>query len=69
MLRIHNASRNVLHYILKSFSPHSDRDDVMVRVLTEPTNSNTQFSIAVTSNAHAHRLSLCRDTQLPRLPT
>ena len=46
----------------------SDRDDVMVRFWTDPANSNTQFSVAVTSMLTLIAYRFAVDTQLPRLP-
>jgi hypothetical protein len=63
------ASRNVLHYILKVILPL-----VLIVMMswsvfwTEPTNSNTQFSIAVTSMLTLIAYRFAVDTQLPRLP-
>ena len=63
------ASRNVLHYILKVILPL-----VLIVMMswsvfwTEPTNSNTQFNIAVTSMLTLIAYRFAVDTQLPRLP-
>jgi hypothetical protein len=63
------ASRNVQHYILKVILPL-----VLIVMMswsvfwTEPTNSNTQFSIAVTSMLTLIAYRYAVDTQLPRLP-
>ena len=63
------ASRNVLHYILKVILPL-----VLIVMMswsvfwTEPTNSNTQFSIAVTSMLTLIAYRFAVDNQLPRLP-
>jgi Neurotransmitter-gated ion-channel ligand binding domain len=63
------ASRNVLHYILKVILPL-----VLIVMMswsvfwTEPTNSNTQFSIAVTSMLTLIAYRFAVDAQLPRLP-
>ena len=63
------ASRNVQHYILKVILPL-----VLIVMMswsvfwTEPTNSNTQFSIAVTSMLTLIAYRFAVDTQLPRLP-
>jgi neurotransmitter-gated ion-channel len=63
------ASRNVEHYILKVILPL-----VLIVMMswsvfwTEPTNSNTQFSIAVTSMLTLIAYRFAVDTQLPRLP-
>jgi hypothetical protein len=63
------ASRNVRHYILKVILPL-----VLIVMMswsvfwTEPTNSNTQFSIAVTSMLTLIAYRFAVDTQLPRLP-
>ncbi|MGB8804483.1 MAG: hypothetical protein WCC93_06125 [Chthoniobacterales bacterium] len=63
------ASRNVLHYILKVILPL-----VLIVMMswsvfwTDPTNSNTQFSIAVTSMLTLIAYRFAVDNQLPRLP-
>src|SRR6476646_11639931 len=63
------ASRNVQHYILKVILPL-----VLIVMMswsvfwTEPTNSNTQFSIAVTSMLTLIAYRFAVDNQLPRLP-
>ena len=63
------ASRNLQHYILKVILPL-----VLIVMMswsvfwTEPTNSNTQFSIAVTSMLTLIAYRYAVDTQLPRLP-
>jgi hypothetical protein len=63
------ASRNVEHYILKVILPL-----VLIVMMswsvfwTEPTNSNTQFSIAVTSMLTLIAYRFAVDIQLPRLP-
>ncbi|HET9366967.1 MAG TPA: hypothetical protein VFO22_02770 [Candidatus Udaeobacter sp.] len=63
------ASRNVQHYLLKVILPL-----VLIVMMswsvfwTEPTNSNTQFSIAVTSMLTLIAYRFAVDTQLPRLP-
>ena len=63
------ASRNLEHYILKVILPL-----VLIVMMswcvfwTEPTNSNTQFSIAVTSMLTLIAYRFAVDTQLPRLP-
>ena len=63
------ASRNVEHYILKVILPL-----VLIVMMswcvfwTEPTNSNTQFSIAVTSMLTLIAYRFAVDSQLPRLP-
>ena len=63
------ASRNVQYYILKVILPL-----VLIVMMswsvfwTEPTNSNTQFSIAVTSMLTLIAYRFAVDTQLPRLP-
>jgi hypothetical protein len=63
------ASRNVQHYILKVILPL-----VLIVMMswsvfwTEPTNSSTQFSIAVTSMLTLIAYRFAVDTQLPRLP-
>ena len=63
------ASRNVQHYILKVILPL-----VLIVMMswsvfwTEPTNSNTQFSVAVTSMLTLIAYRFAVDTQLPRLP-
>jgi hypothetical protein len=63
------ASRNVQHYVLKVILPL-----VLIVMMswsvfwTEPTNSNTQFSIAVTSMLTLIAYRFAVDTQLPRLP-
>lgn len=63
------ASRNVQHYILKVILPL-----ILIVMMswsvfwTEPTNSNTQFSIAVTSMLTLIAYRFAVDTQLPRLP-
>jgi cadmium resistance protein CadD (predicted permease) len=59
----------VQHYILKVILPF-----VLIVMMswsvfwTEPTNSNTQFSIAVTSMLTLIAYRFAVDTQLPRLP-
>ena len=63
------ALRNVEYYILKVILPL-----VLIVMMswsvfwTEPTNSNTQFSIAVTSMLTLIAYRFAVDTQLPRLP-
>ena len=63
------ASRNVQHYILKVILPL-----ILIVMMswsvfwTDPTNSNTQFSIAVTSMLTLIAYRFAVDTQLPRLP-
>src|SRR4029077_17620460 len=63
------ASRNVQHYILKVILPL-----VLIVMMswcvfwTDPTNSNTQFSIAVTSMLTLIAYRFAVDSQLPRLP-
>src|SRR5947209_9149077 len=63
------ASRNVQHYILKVILPL-----VLIVIMswvvfwTDPTNSNTQFSVAVTSMLTLIAYRFAVDTQLPRLP-
>jgi hypothetical protein len=63
------ASRNVEHYILKVILPL-----VLIVMMswavfwTEPTNSNSQFSIAVTSMLTLIAYRFAVDSQLPRLP-
>ena len=63
------ASRNAQHYILKVILPL-----VLIVIMswvvfwTEPTNSNTQFSVAVTSMLTLIAYRFAVDTQLPRLP-
>ena len=63
------ARRNVEYYILKVILPL-----VLIVMMswsvfwTEPTNSNTQFSIAVTSMLTLIAYRFAMDTQLPRLP-
>ena len=63
------ASRNVWHYILKVILPL-----VLIVMMswsvfwTDPTNSNTQFSIAVTSMLTLIAYRYAVDIQLPRLP-
>jgi len=63
------ASRNVQHYILKVILPL-----VLIVMMswsvfwTEPTNSNTQFSVAVTSMLTLIAYRFAVDSQLPRLP-
>jgi hypothetical protein len=63
------ASRNVEYYILKVILPL-----VLIVMMswsvfwTEPTSSNTQFSIAVTSMLTLIAYRFAVDTQLPRLP-
>ena len=63
------ARRNVSYYILKVILPL-----VLIVMMswsvfwTEPTNSNTQFSIAVTSMLTLIAYRFAVDTQLPRLP-
>jgi len=63
------ASRDVQHYILKVILPL-----VLIVMMswsvfwTDPTNSNTQFSIAVTSMLTLIAYRYAMDIQLPRLP-
>jgi hypothetical protein len=63
------ASRNVQHYILKVILPL-----VLIVMMswsvfwTDPTTSNTQFSIAVTSMLTLIAYRYAVDSQLPRLP-
>jgi hypothetical protein len=63
------ASRNVQHYILKVILPL-----VLIVMMswsvfwTDPTSSNTQFSIAVTSMLTLIAYRYAVDIQLPRLP-
>jgi hypothetical protein len=63
------ASRNVQHYLLKVILPL-----VLIVMMswsvfwTDPTNSNTQFSIAVTSMLTLIAYRFAVDSQLPRLP-
>jgi cadmium resistance protein CadD (predicted permease) len=63
------ASRNVQHYVLKVILPL-----VLIVMMswsvfwTDPTNSNTQFSIAVTSMLTLIAYRFAVDTQLARLP-
>ena len=63
------AARNVQNYILKVIFPL-----VLIVMMswcvfwTDPTNSNTQFSIAVTSMLTLIAYRFTVDTQLPRLP-
>jgi neurotransmitter-gated ion-channel len=63
------ACRNVQHYILKVMLPL-----VLIVMMswcvfwTDPTNSNSQFSIAVTSMLTLIAYRFAVDTQLPRLP-
>jgi Neurotransmitter-gated ion-channel ligand binding domain/Neurotransmitter-gated ion-channel transmembrane region len=63
------ASRNVQHYILKVILPL-----VLIVIMswvvfwTDPTNSNTQFSVAVTSMLTLIAYRFAVDSQLPRLP-
>jgi hypothetical protein len=63
------AARNVQHYILKVILPL-----VLIVMMswcvfwTDPTNSNTQFSIAVTSMLTLIAYRFAVDSQLPRLP-
>ena len=63
------ASRNVGHYILKVILPL-----VLIVMMswsvfwTDPTNSNTQFSIAMTSMLTLIAYRFAVDSQLPRLP-
>jgi hypothetical protein len=63
------ASRNVQHYVLKVILPL-----VLIVMMswsvfwTDPTNSNTQFSIAVTSMLTLIAYRYAVDSQLPRLP-
>jgi len=63
------ASRNVQHYILKVILPL-----ILIVMMswsvfwTDPTNSNTQFSIAVTSMLTLIAYRFAVDSQLPRLP-
>jgi cadmium resistance protein CadD (predicted permease) len=62
------ASRNVQHYILKVILPL-----VLIVMMswsvfwTEPANSNTQFSVAVTSMLTLIAYRFAVDSQLPRL--
>jgi Neurotransmitter-gated ion-channel ligand binding domain len=63
------GARNVGHYIFKVILPL-----VLIVIMswvvfwTEPTNSNTQFSVAVTSMLTLIAYRFAIDTQLPRLP-
>jgi Neurotransmitter-gated ion-channel ligand binding domain len=63
------ASRNVQHYLFKVLLPL-----VLIVMMswsvfwTDPTNSNSQFSIAVTSMLTLIAYRFAVDTQLPRLP-
>ncbi len=63
------ASRNVQHYILKVILPL-----ILIVMMswsvfwTDPTNSNAQFSIAVTSMLTLIAYRFAVDSQLPRLP-
>jgi hypothetical protein len=63
------ASRNVEYYILKIILPL-----VLIVMMswcvfwTDPTNSNTQFSVAVTSMLTLIAYRFAVDAQLPRLP-
>ena len=63
------AARNVQHYILKVILPL-----VLIVMMswsvfwTDPTSSNTQFSIAVTSILTLIAYRYAVDSQLPRLP-
>jgi hypothetical protein len=63
------ASRNVQHYILKVILPL-----ILIVMMswsvfwTDPANSNTQFSIAVTSMLTLIAYRFAVDNQLPRLP-
>src|SRR5437899_5980467 len=63
------ASRNVEHYLLKVILPL-----VVIVIMswvvfwTDPTNFNTQFSVAVTSMLTLIAYRFAVDTQLPRLP-
>ena len=63
------ASRNVQHYILKVILPL-----ILIVMMswsvfwTDPTSSNTQFSIAVTSMLTLIAYRYAVDSQLPRLP-
>src|SRR2546429_2154399 len=63
------ASRNVQHYLLKVILPL-----VLIVMMswvvfwTDPTNSNTQFSVAVTSMLTLIAYRYAVDSQLPRLP-
>jgi hypothetical protein len=63
------ASRNLQHYIFKVLLPL-----VLIVMMswcvfwTDPTKSNTQFSIAVTSMLTLIAYRFAVDTQLPRLP-
>jgi hypothetical protein len=63
------AARNVQHYILKVILPL-----VLIVMMswsvfwTDPTNSSTQFSIAVTSMLTLIAYRFAVDNQLPRLP-
>jgi hypothetical protein len=63
------ASRTVQHYILKVILPL-----ILIVMMswsvfwTEPTNSNTQFSVAVTSMLTLIAYRFAVDSQLPRLP-
>jgi hypothetical protein len=63
------ASRNVQHYILKVILPL-----VLIVMMswsvfwTDPTNSSTQFSVAVTSMLTLIAYRFAVDSELPRLP-
>lgn len=63
------ASRNVQHYVLKVILPL-----VLIVMMswcvfwTDPTNSSTQFSVAVTSMLTLIAYRFAVDSQLPRLP-
>jgi hypothetical protein len=63
------AARNVKHYLLKVILPL-----VLIVMMswsvfwTEPTNSNTQFSVAVTSMLTLIAYRFAVDSELPRLP-
>jgi hypothetical protein len=63
------ASRNVRHYILKVILPL-----VLIVMMswsvfwTDPTNSSTQFSVAVTSMLTLIAYRFAIDSELPRLP-
>jgi Neurotransmitter-gated ion-channel ligand binding domain len=63
------ASRNVEHYLLKVILPL-----ILIVMMswsvfwTEPTNSNTQFSVAVTSMLTLIAYRFAVDSELPRLP-
>ena len=63
------ASRSVEHYILKVILPLALIVMMSWSVFwTEPTHSNTQFSIAVTSMLTLIAYRFAVDSQLPRLP-